>query len=77
MKSFQDSLGEKGTHHFLVPVYAGLGNAILKTPFFRELKSMYPNSKIDILADSEYGVALLLSKSDLSDEIISLPRGAG
>ena len=77
MKSFQGSLGKKGMHHFLVPVYAGLGNAILKTPFFRELKSMYPNSKIDVLADSEYGVALLLSKSDLIDEIISLPRSSG
>ncbi|MGA8163730.1 MAG: hypothetical protein WB791_01745 [Waddliaceae bacterium] len=34
---------------FLVAAYTGLGNLILRIPFFKKIKELYPNSRIDII----------------------------
>ena len=60
--------------HILVPVYAGLGNLILKTPFFKLLRDQYPDSTIDVITDSEFGTSFLLRETELVDNVISLSR---
>ena len=38
---------------FVIPVYTGLGNLILKTPLFKQIVQIYPNAEIFLIAENE------------------------
>ncbi len=74
MNNRQKYFINKNNIHILVPVYAGLGNLLLKTPFFKLLRDQYPDSTIDVITDSEFGTSFILGETELVDNIINLPR---
>lgn len=69
---------------FLIPVYTGLGNLILKTPFFRELRHQFPEARIDVLCntDDHFRCANrqiaegVFSETPWVDDILSFPTHA-
>ena len=56
----------------LISAYTGLGNFILKTPFIKKLKQLYPCSIIDIIAGNSFGTEFVLQNSELINKTLIL-----
>ncbi len=57
----------------VIPIMAGLGNAILTVPMVRQLKHSYPNAHVTILARTS-GAAEIYSRLEEVDEVILMGR---
>jgi len=56
----------------LISAYTGLGNFILKTPIIKEIKELYPDVKIDLIAGNGFGTEFILRNSDLVNKTFIL-----
>lgn len=56
----------------LISAYTGLGNFILNTPMINRLKELYPNSKIDLICNLEFGVDEVLKYSNIINKVYKL-----
>tara|TARA_B100001057_G_C22860875_1_gene954461 strand:+ start:1288 stop:2373 length:1086 start_codon:yes stop_codon:yes gene_type:complete len=56
----------------LISAYTGLGNFILKTPFIRKIKNLYPECKIDLLCGLPWGAEKVLANTNYINEVIWL-----
>jgi lipopolysaccharide heptosyltransferase II len=61
---------------FLLPAYTGLGNFIMMTPMIRSLRSLFPSSKIYVLAGNAFGTEFVLDGTGLAEEILILREEA-
>ena len=59
------------THHFLIPIYTGIGNAVLLTPLLSTLKNCYPTSSTTLIGTNK-GIHDLFANDPRVDHIIEI-----
>jgi ADP-heptose:LPS heptosyltransferase len=59
----------------LIPIYTGIGNAVLLTPMIRTIKKVYPDSQISLIGDNKWGAnELFESDKDIHQIILKLDK---
>ena len=59
--------------NILIPIYTGIGNAVLLTPLIKTVKRAYPDCRIDLIGDNKWGVFELFEGDNDIDEIVASP----
>ncbi|MCP4482317.1 MAG: glycosyltransferase family 9 protein [bacterium] len=59
----------------LIPIYTGLGNAILIIPVIRTIKKVYPDAIIDLIGDNKYSANEIFQNDlDINNIFIDFPE---